>query len=84
MIGIRLTLPALLVFLSSCTPPVVMLVNPKNGDVRRCSVAETGAGPHQFATETRIKACVHQWKSLGYVETESLSPEERARIAPKP
>jgi hypothetical protein len=84
MIGIRFILPAMLVFLSSCTPPVVMLVNPKNGDVRRCSVAETGAGAHAFATETRLKACVHQWKSLGYVETESLTPEERARIAPKP
>jgi hypothetical protein len=84
MIGLRYTLPALLILLSSCTLPDVALVNPKNGDVRRCSVAETGAGQHHFATETRIKACIHQWKSLGYVETESLTPEERARIAPKP
>jgi hypothetical protein len=84
MFGVRRILPALLVFLGSCTPPVVTLVNPRNGDVRRCSVAETGAGAHAFGTETRIKACIHQWKSLGYVETEHLTPEERHRITAQP
>jgi hypothetical protein len=75
---------ALLVVLGGCTPPVVMLVNPRNGDVRRCSVAETGAGSQQFDTDTRLKACAHQWKSLGYVETETLSPEQSARITSAP
>jgi hypothetical protein len=82
MLGIFIVLPALLVFFGACTPPVVMLVNPKNGDVRRCS-AEDGSDANAFVSETRIKACVHQWKSVGYVEVDRLSPEERARIAPQ-
>jgi hypothetical protein len=57
-----------------------MLVNPKNGDTRRCA-AEPGAASDQFVEETRVKACVHQWRSLGYVETEKLTPQQRARIA---
>jgi len=70
--------------MSGCTPPVVMLANPKTGDVRRCSTAEVGPGPHEFVTDTRIKACVHQWKSLGYVETENLTTEQRARLKLQP
>ena len=80
----RFILPALLAFSSSCTAPVVMLVNPRTGDVRRCSVAEVGPGAHEFATDTRVKGCVHQWKSLGYVETETLTPEQRARVTGQP
>jgi hypothetical protein len=84
MFGIRPILTALLVILSGCTPPVIMLVNPKNGDVRRCSAAETGPGSNDFVTDTRIKACAHQWKALGYVETANLTPDERPRITPAP
>jgi hypothetical protein len=76
-----ITLGALCALLAGCTPPVVMLVNPKNGDVRRCSAAETGTSAHSVGTESRIKACVHQWKSLGYVEVEGLTPEDQAGTA---
>jgi hypothetical protein len=70
----------LLVLLSACTPQTVTLVNPKNGDARRCSAAELAAGGDQFIEDTRVKACVHQWRSLGYVETEKLTAEQRARL----
>jgi hypothetical protein len=84
MSGVRLILSALVVFLNGCTPPVVVLVNPKNGDTRRCSVAELAAGSDQFIEDTRLRACVHQWRSLGYVETEKLTTEQRARLASNP
>jgi hypothetical protein len=84
MLAKRIILPALFVFLSGCTHPVVMLVNPRNGDVRRCSTAEVGPGPHEYAEATRIKSCVHQWKSLGYIETENLTTAQRARITGQP
>jgi hypothetical protein len=80
----RIILPALLVFLSNCTPPVVMLVNPRNGDTRRCSTAEVGVASHDSATYNRVMACIHQWKALGYVENELLTPEQRARLAFQP
>jgi hypothetical protein len=79
---VSVILAALVAVSAGCTPPVVMLVNPKNGDVRRCSAAETGTGLHAVGTESRIKACVHQWKSLGYVEAEELTPEDRDRVVP--
>jgi hypothetical protein len=80
----RIILPALLVFLSNCTPPVVTLVNPRNGDTRRCSTAEEGVASQDTATYNRVMACIHQWKSLGYVENELLTPEQRARLAFQP
>jgi hypothetical protein len=83
MLEVRVILAALLAVLAGCTPPVVLLVNPKNGDVRRCSEAETGTSSHAVGTESRIKACVHQWKSLGYVEAEALTPDGRAGAAPQ-
>lgn len=76
MLGKRIILPALLALLSSCTAPVVMLVNPRTGDTRRCSVAEVGSGADAFTTDTRVKGCVHQWESLGYIQTENLTPEQ--------
>jgi len=79
MFAIGIILAALLVLLSSCTPPVVMLVNPRNGDTRRCSRAEVGAASDDYVEATRIRACVHQWRSLGYVESEKLTAEQRAR-----
>jgi hypothetical protein len=81
MLRVRLLLAVFLI-MTGCTPPVVTLVNPRTGDTRRCSTAEVGAGSHDYASETRIKSCVHQWKSLGYVETENLTAEQRARVAP--
>ena len=84
MLDKRIILPALLVFLSSCTPPVVMLVNPRNGDTRRCSTAEVGVAARDYDTNTRVRACVLQWKALGYIEIENLTPEQRARLAPQP
>lgn len=84
MLGVRIVFLVLLVLMSSCTPPVVMLVNPKNGDTRRCSTAEVGAGPDEYVEATRVRACVHQWRSLGYVETEKLTVEQRARLTSKP
>jgi hypothetical protein len=83
MLAKRIILPALIV-LSGCTQPAVMLVNPRNGDVRRCSTAEVGSGPHEYAEATRIKSCVHQWKSLGYIETENLTTAQRPRITGQP
>jgi hypothetical protein len=80
MLGSRSVFFVLLVLMSSCTPPVIMLVNPKNGDTRRCA-AEPGASSDQFFEDTRVKACVHQWRSLGYIESDKLTPEQRARLA---
>jgi hypothetical protein len=74
-------LPALCAVLIGCTPPVVTLVNPRNGDTKRCSTAEVGAASDEYVEGTRVRACVHQWKSLGYVETEKLTPQQRARLA---
>ena len=71
----------LIVIISSCTVPVVNLVNPRNGDKRRCSTAEVGTGADTYVEATRVRACVHQWKSLGYIEIDQLTPEQRARIA---
>lgn len=84
MLDKRIILPALLVFLSGCTAPVVMLVNPRNGDSRRCSTAEVGVAAHDYVTDTRLRACVLQWKARGYVENELLTPEQRARLAFQP
>jgi hypothetical protein len=83
MFETRIILAALLALSAGCAPSVVMLANPRNGDVRRCSAAETGTSSHAIGTESRIKACVHQWKSLGYVEVERLTPEDRAGAAPQ-
>lgn len=80
-VGNRIIFAALLVFLSGCTPPAVMLVNPRNGDTRRCSNAEVGLASQEHVQELRMKSCVSQWKSLGYIEMENLTPEQRARLA---
>ena len=84
MLDKRIILPTLFVFLSGCAQPVVMLVNPRNGDTRRCSTAEVGVASHDYDTDNRLKACVLQWKALGYVENENLTPEQRARLAFQP
>ena len=84
MIKISTALMVLLLYVVGCTPPVVMLVNPRTGDVRRCSTAEVGSGAHEYAESTRIKSCVHEWKSLGYFETEHLTSEQRSRLASRP
>jgi hypothetical protein len=74
---------ALFAVLIACTPPVVMLVNPRNGDTKRCSKVEVGASSDEYVEATRVRACVHQWKSLGYVEAEQLTSEQRARLTAK-
>ena len=84
MLGTLSFLSILIVAVSSCTPPVVTLVNPRNGDRRRCSTAEVGAGPDSYVEATRVRACTHQWRSLGYVEMEQLTAEQRARLASQP
>jgi len=82
-VGQRTIFAALLVFLSGCTPPAVMLVNPRTGDTRYCSNTEVGLSSQEHVQELRMKSCVYQWKTLGYIETESLTPEQRARLAAK-
>ena len=79
--GIVLSL--LVILLNGCTPSKVTLVNPRNGDTRRCSTAELGTGADEFVESSRVRACVHQWRSLGYVETEKLTAEQRARLRPE-
>ncbi len=82
-IGQQTICAALLVFLSGCTPAAVTLVNPRTGDTRTCSNAEVGLSSQEHVQELRMKSCVYQWKSLGYVEMENLTPEQRAGLAAK-
>ena len=81
--GQRIILATLIVFLSGCTPPAVTLVNPRTGDTRHCSNAEVGLSSQEHVQELRMKSCVYQWKTLGYIETENLTPEQRSRLAAK-
>ena len=80
----RITLLTLVVFLSSCATPIVMLVHPKTGDVRRCSAVEVGVPPSAIGATTLINNCVQQWELLGYIQADKLTPEQRSSITPKP
>ena len=76
----------LLVFtlaLASCATPTVMLVHPVSGDIRPCQAIGMGLIPAITAVKA-VDACVEQYKALGYKRADELTPEERARLSPKP
>jgi hypothetical protein len=83
MVRAGFALWVLVILLNGCTPPSVTLVNPRNGDRRQCSTAELGTGADEFVESSRVRACVHQWRSLGYIETDKLTAEQRARLRPE-
>jgi hypothetical protein len=69
----------ILLFLASCSPATpVLMVQPKSGDTTWCTVDKL----HYFYSTRLIENCVEQLESIGYVQAEKLTPEDRARLAP--
>ena len=67
-----------LVFLSGCAP-TTMMVNPRTGDVKQCTVV--GGLFLDWADLARGHAqCVEQLRGIGYKASGELTPEEKEKL----
>jgi len=65
--------------LLGCGPTYIMLVNPKTGDLKRCSGLEVG-GLKTLSLQRAVESCASQFEILGYIRVENLTPEQRANL----
>jgi len=72
----------LVLFLSACATatPNVLLIHPASGDMVECSADDLGVGP--TLASLHVDACVQNFTAVGFVETDKLTPEQKAAIAP--
>ena len=70
--------PLLLLILFGCVSRSVMLVHPQSGATAKCGAAGTGvmAGNAQGLVEE----CRKKYESQGYVDVETLTPQQRADL----
>jgi hypothetical protein len=74
---------ALLVFLTGCASPFVLLVNPKTGTSVECSAVGIGL-TRAIAVSNQVENCVKQYESVGYIRADALTAEQRAELNVSP
>lgn len=75
----RLTL--LFAFLiAGCSSHNVLLIHPKSGDMVECSA--DGLAHGAILADRHVESCVKNFTAVGFVETEKLTPEQKAAITP--
>jgi hypothetical protein len=72
--------PILALFLSACATPNILLIHPATGDMVECSADDLGVGP--TLASLHVDACVNNFTTVGFVETDKLTPEQKAAIPP--
>jgi len=72
--------PILALFLSACATPNILLIHPATGDMVECSADGLGVGP--TLASLHVDACVNNFTTVGFVETDKLTPEQKAAIPP--
>jgi hypothetical protein len=72
----------LALFLSACATatPKVLLIHPATGDMVECSADDLGVGAG--LASLHVDACVQNFTAVGFVETDKLTPEQKAAITP--
>jgi|GEM_PF-3333649 hypothetical protein len=72
----------LALFLSACATatPNVLLIHPATGDMAECSADDLGVGP--TLASLHVDACIQNFTAVGFVETDKLTPEQKAAITP--
>ncbi len=65
-----------LLLLSSCTYTVKM-VHPTTGQMADCSATGIWKG---VRVTTQVQSCVGEYEKQGYVQTDKLTPEQKAKF----
>jgi hypothetical protein len=69
----------------ACGPHMTLMVNPKTGERVEC---RAGAAVRQGVTipldQTQRTNCVEQYESLGFVQAQNLTPEQRDNLLSQP
>jgi hypothetical protein len=55
-------------------------VHPATGDMVECSADDLGVGP--TLASLHVDACIQNFTAVGFVETDKLTPEQKAAITP--
>jgi hypothetical protein len=63
-----------------CSTQNVLLIHPKSGDMVECSA--DGLGPGVVLASQHVESCVKNFTAVGFVETDKLTPEQKAAITP--
>ncbi len=75
----RLSTFVMLIFLSACSAPFVLMANPKSGETVECSGVGVGL-IHAIAVSNQVENCVTQYQRLGYVRADQLTEEQKATL----
>jgi hypothetical protein len=75
-------LTACLLFVG-CASPFVLMVNPKTSQSVECSGVGRGL-MSAIAVSNQVDNCVRQYESLGYVQANNLTAEQRATLNVRP
>ncbi len=79
----RIGMAALLFLVTACASPQAALVHLKSGDIQTCVSSGWGwLGAPMALNE--FGNCIERWESLGYIQAEKLTPEQRATLRPTP
>ena len=70
----------LALFLSACATPNALLIHPATGDMVECFADDLGVGP--TLASLHVDACIQNFTAVGFVETDKLTPEQKAAITP--
>jgi hypothetical protein len=66
--------------IAGCSTQNVLLIHPKSGDMVECSADDLGVGP--TLASLHVDACVNNFTAVGFVETDKLTPQQKAAITP--
>ena len=70
--------------ISACGPSMTLLVNPKTGERVECYAGTVRRELSIPLDQTQRTNCVEQYESLGFVQTQNLTPQQRDNLPPKP
>ena len=68
-----------LMLLTGCAAPFVLMVHPQTGTTVECSGVGVGV-IRAVAVSNQVENCVAQYRGMGYVRADSLTPEQREAI----
>jgi hypothetical protein len=69
---------------SACGPSMTLLVNPKTGERVECYAGTYRREITIALDQAQRTNCIQQYESLGFVQTENLTPAQRDNLPPKP
>jgi len=69
---------------SACGPSMTLLVHPKTGERVECYAGTVRRELSIPLDQSKRTNCVEQYESLGFVQTQNLTPEQRENLPAKP